>query len=100
MSAECCDHENDSEDKSNASQIKFWQVRELQLSFVAIVILMIGFVLERAEMELASSAFALLAGAIAGWTFIPGSIKGIQTQGRRWNIDDYRVLWCANPGTI
>lgn len=75
MSAECCDHENDSEDKSNASQIKFWQVRELQLSFVAIVILMIGFVLERAEMELASSAFALLAGVIAGWTFIPGSIK-------------------------
>ena len=77
MSAECCDHENDSEDKSNASQIKFWQVRELQLSFVAIVILMIGFVLERAEMELASSAFALLAGAIAGWTFIPGSIKKV-----------------------
>lgn len=77
MSAECCDHENDSEDKSNASQIKFWQVRELQLSFVAIVILMIGFVLERAEMELASSAFALLAGVIAGWTFIPGSIKKV-----------------------
>ena len=77
MSAECCDHKNDSEDTTQKTQIKFWQVRELQLSFAAIVVLIIGFVLERANLELASTGSALFAGAIAGWTFIPGSIKNV-----------------------
>jgi cation-transporting ATPase G len=77
MSADCCDHKNDSEDKTQKTQIKFWQVRELQLSFAAIVVLIIGFVLERANLELVSSGSALFAGAIAGWTFIPGSIKNV-----------------------
>ena len=77
MSAECCDHKNDSEDTTQKTQIKFWQVRELQLSFAAIVVLIIGFVLERANLEFASSGTALFAGAIAGWTFIPGSIKNV-----------------------
>lgn len=77
MSGDCCDHDVDSDSTSDSSQIKFWQVQELQLSFVAVVILVFGFVVERAGMEIASTGSALLAAAIAGWTFVPGSIKRV-----------------------
>lgn len=78
MSAECCDHDDDHKaDSEEATPVKFWQVKELQLAAVATLILIGAFATAHNNLDAVGVALALLATAVAGWTFIPGSLKKV-----------------------
>ena len=97
MSAECCDHDDNHADKESKAVIKFWQVRELQLAGLAAVLWVVAFVLERTgSAEYISISLALLATAIAGWTFIPASIKKL----RKLKIGVGTLMTIATFGAI
>ena len=97
MSAECCDHDDNHADKESKAVIKFWQVRELQLAGLAAVLWVVAFVLERTgSAEYISISLALLATAIAGWTFIPSSIKKL----RKLKIGVGTLMTIATFGAI
>mgnify|MGYP006912696823 FL=1 len=97
MSAECCDHDDNHADKESKAVIKFWQVRELQLAGLAAVLWFVAFVLERTgSAEYISISLALLATAIAGWTFIPASIKKL----RKLKIGVGTLMTIATFGAI
>jgi cation-transporting ATPase G len=97
VSAECCDHDDNHADKESKAVIKFWQVRELQLAGLAAVLWVVAFVLERTgSAEYISISLALLATAIAGWTFIPSSIKKL----RKLKIGVGTLMTIATFGAI
>lgn len=79
MSADCCDHDDDHQkEDTETANIKIWQIKELQLAALAAVVLAIAFVFERTGTEPFGSVLALIATAIGGWTFIPGSLKKLR----------------------
>ena len=96
MSADCCDHDEHSEKEPETGLIKFWQVRELQLAAVALVLWVAAFVIERVGIEHVGTGLALLATAIAGWTFIPASIKRL----RKLKIGVGTLMTIATFGAI
>jgi cation-transporting ATPase G len=96
VSADCCDHDEHSEKEPEIGLIKFWQVRELQLAAVALVLWVAAFVIERVGIEHVGTGLALLATAIAGWTFIPASIKRL----RKLKIGVGTLMTIATFGAI
>ena len=72
-------------------------MRELQLAGLAAVLWVVAFVLERTgSAEYISISLALLATAIAGWTFIPASIKKL----RKLKIGVGTLMTIATFGAI
>lgn len=75
MSADSCDIDEHHDKESAPTLIKFWQVRELQLAAVAAALLVAALVIGRVGLAWAETGLSLAATVIAGFTFIPASVK-------------------------
>lgn len=95
MSADCCDHDERSEEESKAL-VKFWQVRELQLAGLALILWIAALGIERVGVEHIGTGLVLIATAIAGWTFIPTSLKKL----RKLKIGVGTLMTIATFGAI
>lgn len=95
MSADCCDHDERSEEESKAL-VKFWQVRELQLAGLALILWIAALGIERVGVEHIGTGLVLIAIAIAGWTFIPTSLKKL----RKLKIGVGTLMTIATFGAI
>lgn len=86
-------HDDHSEE---TTLVKFWQVRELQLAGLAAVLLAAAFVVERVGVERIGTVLELLAVAVAGWTFIPASLKKL----RKFKIGIGTLMTIATFGAL
>ncbi|GAA3550322.1 cation-translocating P-type ATPase [Amycolatopsis ultiminotia] len=80
MSDACCgpdEHGHDDTHDDGGTPQRLWQVRELQLAAVAGILLGAGFLAQLVGWHIVSVVLHLLAAAIGGWTFVPGTLRAL-----------------------
>ncbi|WP_431908907.1 heavy metal translocating P-type ATPase [Amycolatopsis thermoflava] len=80
MSDACCgpdDHGHHDDDHGAETPQRLWQVREIQFAAVAGILLGAGFLAGWLGSEITGTVLHLLAAAIGGWTFVPGTLRAL-----------------------
>lgn len=80
MSAACCgpeEHEEHDVEEATARPQRLRDVRELRLAAGAGVLLLLGFLARWSGNEPASVVLHLVAAAVGGWTFVPGTLTNL-----------------------
>ncbi|NME81494.1 cation-translocating P-type ATPase [Rhodococcus sp. 105337] len=57
---------------------RWWQVRELQVAAVAVVLLAAGWMIGRAGADVTATVVELIAAVVAASTFVPGALKNLR----------------------
>jgi cation-transporting ATPase G len=76
VSDACCGPGHDDHHDDDTS-LRLWQVRELQFAAVAGILLAAGFLAQLAGSATTSVVLHLVAAAIGGWTFVPGTLRSL-----------------------
>ena len=79
MSDACCGPDEDGHDDhhDDDTPLRLWQVRELQFAAVAGILLAAGFLAQLAGSATTGVVLHLVAAAIGGWTFVPGTLRSL-----------------------
>ena len=75
MSDVCCDHDHAADGVEAPAHI--WQIQEVQAAAVSGVFLLAGLIAAATEASAPSSALLVVALAVGGWTFVPGTLRAL-----------------------
>ncbi|MEU0470258.1 cation-translocating P-type ATPase [Amycolatopsis sp. NPDC006131] len=77
MSDACCGPDEHDDEHAGETPQRLWQVREIQFAAVAGILLGAGFLADWLGSGITGIVLHLLAAAIGGWTFVPGTLRAL-----------------------